>query len=220
MKYGSLIVCSCLEARFPDGSPLTPVQKRAHVTLLIQAGVDTTATALGCVLRFLLIHPSVLSRVRAELDAADEGGHLSNSIQYEETRQHLPFFIACIKESLRLRPSAPNLLPRVVPNGGRTIDGHFIPEATEITSHAYTIQRDISFYGQDANEFKPERWLVSEKRTFELEAAQFGFGTGARMCMGKDIAMMEMYKLLPEVFALEIHCQKHRAKTLTDYPTV
>jgi hypothetical protein len=41
--------------------------------------------------------------------------------------------------------------------------------------------------------------MEGEKRNFELDAVQATFGIGFRGCMGKDIAMMEMYKLLPEV---------------------
>lgn len=175
------------------------MQKCAHVTLLIQAGADTTGTALGSIVRFLIMNPPALARARAEIQAADEGGFLSTPVQYEETRQHLPFFVACIKEGLRLNPPATNLFARIAPTAGKVIDGHFIPGGTEITSHAYTVQRDKAFYGDDAEEFKPERWLVSQKRSFELDAAQFTFGVGARICIGKDIATMEMYKLLPEV---------------------
>lgn len=189
----------CLDARFSDGSPLTHIQRRAHVTLLIQAGADTTATALGSILRFLLIHPSALERARAEVDSADVAGQFSAPIKFEETRKHLPFLVACIKEGLRLNPPAPNVLPRVIPKGGKLIDGHFVPGGCEAMSHAYTMQRDMEFYGQDAEQFVPDRWLVSDKRAFELEAAQFTFGMGPRICMGKDIATMEMYKLLPEV---------------------
>ncbi|KAF2822598.1 cytochrome P450 [Ophiobolus disseminans] len=189
----------CLNARMPDGSPLTRTEKRAHVTLLIQAGADTTGTALGSILRFIITHPPALERAQAEIASADQAGYLSNPIQFEETRKHLPYFIACIKEGLRLNPPAPNLFSRVVPRGGKILDGHFVPAGTEVTSHAYTTQRDREFYGDDAMWFVPERWMVNEKRTFELEAAQFTFGVGPRTCLGKDIAMMEMYKLLPEI---------------------
>jgi cytochrome P450 len=192
-------VLSCLEARYADGSALTPEQSRAHVTLLIQAGADTTGTALGCILRFLLTEPEALKRARAEIESAEKAELLSRPIQFEETRKHLPFFVACIKEGLRLNPPATNLFARVVPKGGKFIDGHYIPAGTEVTSHAYTVQRDTAFYGRDAEEFKPERWMTSEKRAFELEAAQFTFGVGPRVCLGKDIALMELYKLLPEV---------------------
>ncbi|CAN9185692.1 unnamed protein product [Alternaria alternata] len=189
----------CLDARYSDGSPLTPTQKRAHVTLLYQAGADTTGTALGCILRLILTDPSTLARVRAELDVAESSGLLSTPIRYDETLQHLPFFVACIKEGLRLFPPAPNLFPRVIPKEGKVIDGHYVPGGMDVTSHAYTVQRDKDFYGQDAEDFKPDMWLQSEKRNFELEAAQFTFGIGARICLGKDVAKLEMYKLLPEV---------------------
>ncbi|KAF2658321.1 cytochrome P450 [Lophiostoma macrostomum CBS 122681] len=189
----------CLDARYADGSPLTPLQKRAHVTLLIQAGADTTGTALGSTLRFIVSNKDAFTRARQEIDAADQAGHLSDPIQYEETREHLPFFVACIKEGLRLNPPATNLFARVAPKGGKVIDGHYIPEGTEITSHAYVMQRDKGLYGEDAEEFKPERWLVSEKQNFEYEAAQFTFGVGPRVCLGKDVAIMELYKLLPEI---------------------
>ena len=194
-----LIAFSCLDARYSDGSPLTPTQKRAHVTLLYQAGADTTGTALGCILRLILTDPSTLARVRAELDAAESSGLLSTPIRYDETLQHLPFFVACIKEGLRLFPPAPNLFPRVIPKEGKVIDGHYVPGGMDVTSHAYIVQRDKDFYGQDAEDFKPDMWLQSEKRNFELEAAQFTFGIGARICLGKDVAKLEMYKLLPEV---------------------
>ena len=75
----------------------------------------------------------------------------------------------------------------------------YVPEGAEITSHAYAMQRDKGLYGEDAEVFRPERWLESEKKSFELEAAQFTFGVGPRVCLGKDIALMELYKLLPEV---------------------
>jgi cytochrome P450 len=190
---------SCLDARYADNTPLTPVEKLAHVTLLIQAGADTTATALGSALRFILTTPPVLTKVRAELDAADEAGKLSTPIRYDEAQEHLPYFNACIKETLRLHPPATNLFARVVPKGGRVIYGVFVPEGTEVTSHAYSVQRDKDFYGEDAEKFVPERWLQGEKRTFEMEAVQFTFGMGSRMCLGKDIAALEMGKVLPEV---------------------
>jgi cytochrome P450 len=154
---------------------------------------------MGCILRLVLSDPSILARARTELDAATSAALLSTPIRYDETLQHLPFFVACIKEGLRLFPPAPNLFPRVTPKGGKVIDGHYVPGGMDVTSHAYTVQRDKGFYGRDAEDFQPERWMQSEKRNIELEAAQFTFGIGPRMCLGKDVAKLEMYKLLPEV---------------------
>ncbi|KAF7533964.1 hypothetical protein G7054_g6637 [Neopestalotiopsis clavispora] len=179
---------------------LTPVQKRAHVTLLIQAGADTTATALGSTLRFLLSHPRVLKKVRDEVEAVDSAGKLSNPVAYEESRQLLTYLGACIKESLRLNPPAPNLFARVVPPGGKTIDGVFVPGETEVTSVSYIVQRDPELYSPDPEAYRPERWIeVDTHRLSEMEASQFVFGIGPRVCLGKDIATMELWKLLPEI---------------------
>ncbi|KAF9880897.1 cytochrome p450 [Colletotrichum karsti] len=194
----------CIEARM-DGKPLTPSQKRAHVTLLIQAGADTTGTTLGSTLRFLLTHPAALARARAEIDAADAAGHLSATVQYEETRTHLPFFVACIKESIRLHPAAMNLFARVAPSGGKVVDGTWVPAEAEITANAYVVQRDPRLYGPDPEAFRPERWLEGEAGgnakdvVSEMDACIFAFGIGPRVCLGKDVAIMELYKLLPEV---------------------
>jgi cytochrome P450 len=99
------MVLSCLDARM-DGEPLSGLQKRSRVTLLIQAGADTTGTALGSTLRFITTHSSAQARALGEIQEADEAGLLSTPVKFEEVRVHLPYFVACIKESIRLQPPA------------------------------------------------------------------------------------------------------------------
>ncbi|KAI7779521.1 hypothetical protein LA080_000805 [Diaporthe eres] len=191
---------------YGSARPLTPTQKTAHMTLLIQAGVDTTGSGLGATLRLLLTHPHALERVRAEIAAADAKGLLSPVVQYDETRAHLPYMSACIRESLRVNPPIPNILPRLAPRGGIEIDGNFIPAGTEMASQAYVVQRDADVFGAE-NEFRPERWLGSEEQVAKMDAAMYVFGMGARVCLGKEIALMEMHKLVPEIvrrFDLEV----------------
>ena len=179
--------------------PLTAAQRTAHMTLLIQAGVDTTGSGLGATLRLLLTHPDALRRVRAEIAAADAEGLLSPVVQYDEARAHLPYTSACIRESLRVNPPIPNILPRLAPPGGISIDGVFIPAGTEMTSQAYVVQRDADVFGDDGHEFRPERWLGPEGQVARMDAAMYVFGMGARVCLGKEIALMEMHKLVPEI---------------------
>lgn len=182
-----------------DGQPLSSLQKLSHITLLIQAGADTTGTGLGSTLRFLATHPEKKLKAEQEIQDADAKGLLSTPIKYEETRQHLPYFVACIKESLRLQPPATNLFARVVGEGGKNILGYHIPPGTEITSNAYIVQRDSEYYAPDPNEFRPERWLEDDAKAREMDSMSFVFGIGPRVCLGKDIAILEMYLLLPEV---------------------
>lgn len=168
---------------------------------MIQAGADTTGTALGSTLNYLLTHPSCLSKLCAEIDKADAAGLLSTPIQYEQTQKYLPYMIACIKEGgLRLRPPATNLFTRVAGPGGAKVGSVYVPEGFEMTTNAYVVHRDLELFGPDAEEFRPERWLEGdEKRLAEMEAGMFAFGAGPRVCMGRNIAMFELYKLLPEV---------------------
>lgn len=189
-------------------APLTPPQRRAHATLLIQAGADTTGTALGSTLGFILPRPPVLAKCLAELTTASQSNFLSTPISYHESTNHLPYMQACIKESLRLQPPASNLFARVVPPGGREICGIWIPGGVEVTSVAYVVQRDPVLYGPDPEVFRPERWLeCGEERRAEMEGAQFVFSIGARVCLGRDVALMELGKVIPELirqFEMEV----------------
>jgi cytochrome P450 len=142
----------------------------------------------------ILTHPTVHARLLAEIDTATALGHLSPMTQYTEVVTHMPYYMACIKESMRLTPSAPNIFPRMVSIGGITLFGQHIPSGTEISCNPYIVHRDPSIYGPDADVFRPERWLESEEKTKLFNKYSLGFGYGARGCLGKEIANMELYK--------------------------
>jgi cytochrome P450 len=148
-------------------------------------------------MRYIITTPGVLGEVRAELETAEKNGKLSTPVKYEETRTELPYFVACIKEGLRLDPPATNLFARTVTKP-QIIDGHAVPAGVDVTSNAYVVQRDPELYAPDPLAFRPGRWLESSEKALQMDAASFTFGMGPRVCFGKDIAIMELYKLLPE----------------------
>lgn len=142
---------------------------------------------------YIMADSAVHRKLMSEVDNADRAGQLSSMPQYEEVREHCPYYIACVKETMRLCPAAPTIFPRLVGKGGMMLYGKFVPEGTEVTSHPWVAHRDEHIYGEDACAFRPERWLDNDKaKIYDKYNLVFGYGT--RACLGKDIAMMELYK--------------------------
>ncbi|RDW84948.1 hypothetical protein BP6252_02538 [Coleophoma cylindrospora] len=165
------------------------------------AGGETTAIVISALLIALLSHPESMERVREEIDRASREGKLGNPPSLRDLREHLPFLEACLNESMRLHPIVGMSLMRVVPEGGCTLEGHFLPAGTIVGINPWVISRDKSLYGQDADEWRPERWLeYGAEKLKALETYNVSFGTGARSCPGKHLAQAIYYKMIPMLF--------------------
>ncbi|QSZ30214.1 hypothetical protein DSL72_004736 [Monilinia vaccinii-corymbosi] len=189
---------SFFEARTPEGKPLERSDIEAEVLILLLAGADTTGTAFSSTLSNMLSSPGAFSRMMAEIDAGFANGNLSQPIpKAAEVSKHCPFYVSCIKESLRLNPPSPALFPREVTadQPPLIIDGKVIPIGTEVTCSPYLTNRDKDIYGEDADIFRPERWLEEDGAKAKMfDKYNFTWGYGSRICLGKDLAMMELMK--------------------------
>ncbi|EGO58069.1 hypothetical protein NEUTE1DRAFT_82239 [Neurospora tetrasperma FGSC 2508] len=158
------------------------------------AGIDTTGDAL-CFLMWELSQPrsrQIQTKLREELLS-----HPSSDINFDK----LPYLDAVVMEGLRCFPAIPMSLPRIVPRGGKTIDGYFLPEGTTASCQAYSMHRiDMEAWGPDPDAFRPERWF-EEKGDAARKRLFFAFANGARGCVGKHLALAEMKILLREVYS-------------------
>lgn len=175
------------------------------------AGSETTAISLAAVFYYLLKNPASLQKLLAEIDdKARANGFKDNKhglVEWSEA-QEMPYLDACVKEAFRLHPAPGLPLERIVPEQGVEIAGKFVKGGTIVGVSAWVIHRNKEIFGEDVEAFRPERWMVDpsldkaseEKRIKEMASTLLHFGMGARTCIGKNISLMEMYKLVPTVF--------------------
>ncbi|GMS88843.1 hypothetical protein PENTCL1PPCAC_11018, partial [Pristionchus entomophagus] len=162
---------------------LTVDEVVAQAVIFLLAGFDTTANALGYTSWMLANHPEVLQRCQEEIDenCCDE------SISYEDLA-NLTYIEAVCKETLRFYPLGAFANSRQCMKETE-VCGLIIEKGTNIQVDTYGLHFNPSIWGEDATEFKPERWLDADRRV--PPHAYIPFGVGPRICIGMRLAMME-----------------------------
>jgi cytochrome P450 len=166
----------------------------------ISAGSDTTSITLSTVLYHLLKYPETFQKLRKEIDDAEKEGRISDPITFKEA-QGLPYLQAAIKEGLRVHPAVGLGLQRIVPSEGANLAGEFIPGGSTVGINAWVAHRNTTVFGADADTWRPERWLEIEEqgRGGEVDKYFLSFGLASRTCIGKNISLLEMSKLIPQL---------------------
>ena len=100
----------------------------------------------------------------------------------------LPFLDAIILESLRTIASIETYQPRVVPPGGCTIEGCYLPQGTIISSQPYLMNYHPEIFHRPFD-FKPERWLLPMKEYNSLKFHLWTISSGPQACIGRHLAM-------------------------------
>ena len=151
---------------------------------MFAAGSDTTYTVLEWAMTELLRHPQVMRQLQNEVRGIAQGKLLIT----EDDLDKMQYLKAVIKETLRLHPPVPLLLPRESTRGAK-IMGYDIEAGTQVITNAWAIGRDPLLW-DEAEEFRPERFLNSSidftGKDFEL----IPFGAGRRGCPGTLFAAM------------------------------
>ncbi|XP_048136576.1 cytochrome P450 736A117-like [Rhodamnia argentea] len=156
---------------------------KALILDMFAGGTDTTHTVLEWAMTELLRHPRAMNILQTEVREIANGKPMIS----DEDLEKLHYLRAVVKETLRLYPPIPLLIPRLSTQDVK-IQGYDIAAGTMVITNAWTIGRDPSTW-DEPDEFKPERFLNSsvdfKGQDFEL----IPFGAGRRGCPGIAFAM-------------------------------
>ncbi|KAL8252594.1 hypothetical protein R6Q59_036287 [Mikania micrantha] len=163
--------------------PITNDNIKAILLNAFGAGTDTSSVTVDWAMFELVTHPKTMNKVQAELREALKG----KKKIYESDIKELNYLKLVIKETLRLHPPLPLLLPRECRNTCE-VDGYDIPVNTKVIINCWKIGRDPKCW-TDPESFIPERFSESsidyKGTSFEL----IPFGAGRRMCPGMTLGM-------------------------------
>ncbi|KAJ9147861.1 hypothetical protein P3X46_029977 [Hevea brasiliensis] len=162
---------------------------------LLSAGTDTSSTTIEWTMAELIKNPKCMKKVLEEIAMK-----VTQDIVLKES--HIPqltYLQACVKETLRLHPTGPFLLPH------RAIDtcqvmNHTIPKNTQVLVNIWAIGRDPKYW-EDPLVFKPERFINSNLDFKGNDFEFIPFGSGRRICPGLPMAI----KQVPLIVASLIH---------------
>ncbi|XVE52798.1 hypothetical protein DITRI_Ditri02bG0153000 [Diplodiscus trichospermus] len=170
--------------------PLSTNSIKAILMDLFLAGAETTATVLEWAMSELLRNPEVLRKAQAEVRHVFAGRRDVNELGIHD----LKYLNLVIKETLRLHPPAPLLLPRECKESCE-VNGYVIPSKSRVIVNAWEIGRNQKYW-TEAEKFFPERFLdssISYKGTdFEL----IPFGAGKRICPGMSYGIANIELIL------------------------
>lgn len=168
------------EAKYPSQS-WTQSELSAELAGQMLAATETTSSALTFIFYELAKNQTLLEEIYQEVLSHDS----------DEELDSLKLVDACIKEGLRFRPPVALTGSRLIPKGGVSVLGYFLPEGTVVTTQSLSMSRQRPDLFPDCDVFNPKRWLDDEKRT-ERRQLLVPFGMGARRCPGSNMALYQM----------------------------
>ena len=121
---------------------------------------------------FIAKYPAVQAKLQEELDAALGDCVVPN---FEDVK-NLPYLDAVIHEGLRLFATLGIGLPRVVQAEGLTVLGKTFPPGTIVSVPTYTTHREKRVWGEDAEEYNPDRWLSADASKYQKAFNAFSVG--------------------------------------------
>jgi len=201
----SLLIRANMSSDLPDSQRLSDADVLAQVPTFLIAGHETTSTATTWALFALTQAPDVQTKLREELLS------LPTENPSMDELSSLPYLDAVVRETLRVHSPAQatsrvamkdDVIPlgtHFVDKNGETHHGIKVTNGDLITIPIIALNRSKSIWGEDANEFRPERWESVPEGADSIPGIwgkQLSFLGGPRACIGYRFAIVEMKALL------------------------
>ncbi|KAJ5827006.1 hypothetical protein N7447_003769 [Penicillium robsamsonii] len=170
---------------------LTPEELFENLNMLVVAGLDSTATILNAAIYYITHDLSSYQKLAEEIRSAFR---TEKDITITGV-SGLRYLKAVLDETMRLHPSVPVGLPRLVPKGGRFIDGHWVPGGTWVSVTQYAAYRSSRYFSKP-HEFIPDRWMDESNYAGDNRFVFHPFSIGTRSCIGKTFAYANMRLVL------------------------
>ncbi|EOA34778.1 hypothetical protein CARUB_v10022359mg [Capsella rubella] len=156
---------------------------RDVVFSLLIAARDTTSSALTWFFWLLSMHPNVMAKIQHEINTKYD-----NPADLEK----LVYLHAALSETMRLYPPLP--FNHKSPSESEVLpSGHKVEAHSKIVISIYALGRMRSVWGEDASDFKPERWILEDGGIRHEPSYKFlAFNSGPRTCLGKNLALLQL----------------------------
>ncbi|KAI7162507.1 hypothetical protein KC352_g26682, partial [Hortaea werneckii] len=190
-----------LDSGLPEYAKTTTRLEHEAQTV-IGGGIVTTSWALTQSVFYILNDPAVYKNLISELHQAIPETTSSDAFAYEKL-EGLPYLTGCVKEGIRFSYGISGRLPRVLQEPIQYRE-YTIPAGTAIAMSIRDVNFDEAIY-DEPRKFKPERWAAVNRPATaadgtSLESHFVTFGKGTRMCLGINLAYMELYIVLAQIF--------------------
>lgn len=182
-KGGDDLLAHMLNGKDPDtGEGLDDENIRYQIITFLIAGHETTSGLLSFALYYLMKNPNVLAKAYEEVDRV-----LTDPVpSYKQVRE-LKYIRMILNEALRLWPTAPAF--SLYAEEDTILAGKYpLKKEETIVVLIPKLHRDTSAWGEDVEEFRPERFEDAKKVPYH---AYKPFGNGQRACIGQQFAMQE-----------------------------
>ncbi|CAI9271567.1 unnamed protein product [Lactuca saligna] len=173
-------------------SNITQNDMRHLFLTLFVAGTDTTSSTLEWAMAELMRNPEKMKKARLEVDKVMQNN--TNGVIQESDISQLTYLQAVIKETLRLHPPAPFLIPREAIHDV-VVQGFIVPKNSQILCNVWAMGRDPNIWS-DPEMFMPERFLDVKVDYRGQDFKLIPFGAGRRMCPGLNLANRMLHIIL------------------------